>query len=89
MLGDAMPGQDPMPAGLTYYVDDGPAVDATFQRALDAGATAVSPPEEMFYGYRSGTVQDAGGNRWTIAAVVEQVSPEELQRRMQAMTSEE
>jgi PhnB protein len=85
MFGDAMPGYDPMPASLSYYVDDGKAVDATYKKALDAGATSVMPPKDQFYGYRSATVKDVGGNKWTICAVVEQVSPEEIQRRMASM----
>ena len=49
------------------------------------GATSVTEPADQFYGYRNATVRDAGGNQWTICAIVEQVPPEEIQRRMEQM----
>jgi PhnB protein len=85
MFGDAGPHMPAMPASLAFYVDDGPAVDRTYQKALESGATSEMPPQNMFYGYRTATVRDAGGNKWSICAVVEQLSQEEIQRRMADM----
>ena len=84
MLGEAAPdqGHDAMPASLALYVDTGDDVDATYKRALAAGATSAMEPKNQFYGYRSATVRDVGGNRWTICAVVELLTKEEIERRM-------
>jgi PhnB protein len=84
MLGEAQPDAEhgAMPAMLSLYVDTGAEVDATYRRALDAGAKSVTEPQNQFYGYRSATVQDPGGNRWTVCAIVEELTPAQIQERM-------
>ena len=82
MCGEPTEGWETMPAVLSLYVADGKAVDATYRRALEAGATPVNEPEDQPWGYRAGTVKDPGGNRWTICAVIEVVSHDEILRRM-------
>jgi PhnB protein len=68
--------------GIALYVENS---DAVFARAVEAGATVVKPMENQFYGDRSGTVLDPFGHLWTIGTHVEDVSPEEMERRMEAM----
>jgi len=70
------------PVSLLVYVPD---VDAAFARAVAAGATAQRPVADQFYGDRSGTLVDPFGHVWSIATHKEDVSAEEMSRRMQAM----
>src|SRR5688572_10284097 len=85
MCGEPSKGWDPMPAAFSFYVADGKAVDATYKSALEAGATSLSEPQNQPWGYRSATVKDSGGNRWTICSVVEIVSRDEIMKRMAKM----
>ncbi|MGH2583838.1 MAG: VOC family protein [Dehalococcoidia bacterium] len=62
------------------YVED---VDAAFQRAVDAGATVTRPLENRFYGDRTGVIVDPFGHEWSLATHIEDVSPEEMEKRMQ------
>ncbi len=66
------------PVTISVYVDD---VDAVFERAVAAGAKPLRPVETQFYGDRSGQFEDPFGHRWSVASHVEDVSPEEMERR--------
>ncbi len=88
MLGDASveAGSHPvMPAMLSLYVDTGADVDVTYGKALANGAKSLRAPENQFYGYRSATVEDVGGNHWTICSVVEELTKEQIEQRMASM----
>ena len=65
--------------GIMIYVDD---VDTTFKQALDAGGTEMKPLQDQFYGDRSGTLTDPFGHVWTVATHKEDVSPEEIEKRL-------
>ena len=67
------------PAYLFIYVDD---VDAVIARAVELGATEQRPAQDQFYGDRDGHIIDPFGHAWTIASHVEDVTPEEMVRRM-------
>ncbi len=70
------------PITVMIYVDD---VDAVYQAAVDAGATADRPVEDQFYGDRAGQLIDPFGHKWFVASHTEDLSPEEMQKRMPAM----
>lgn len=59
-------------------------VEAAFARAVDAGATVVIPLNTQFYGHRDGRLRDPFGHEWLLSQKVEEVTPEEMQRRWDA-----
>jgi PhnB protein len=69
------------PVSLLLYTPD---VDETVERAVKAGAKLFMPVENKFYGDRMGGLQDPFGHLWHVATHVEDVSPEELERRAAA-----
>lgn len=82
MIGDARPDAPEMLGQLYLYVED---CDRLYRQAVAAGATSVRELADQFYGDRSGTVKDSFGNIWSVATHIEDVSSEEVTRRMQAM----
>lgn len=81
MLGGARGEWTARPGNFYLYVED---VDAVYKRAIAAGGKSLSEPANQFYGDRHGGVQDSQGNTWWIATHIEDVSPEELERRAKA-----
>lgn len=66
------------PVTIHLHVDD---ADELIRRAVAAGAEVTRPPTDAFYGERSGVIRDPFGHRWMIGHHIEDVSPEEMQRR--------
>ena len=85
MMGEATAQWKPMPGTIYLYVDD---TDTTYKRALQAGATSLMAPADQFYGDRNAGVKDASGNVWWIATHKEDVSREELTKRMKASSKQ-
>lgn len=72
-------------SSLMIYLPD---VDAAYARAIEAGATQDRPVQDQFYGDRSGSIFDPFGHQWSLATHVEDVPPEEMERRMADMSHE-
>ena len=93
MLADEFPEYGiagPLTAGSTtvtihLHVDD---ADALIARAAEAGAEVLRPAQDHFYGERSGTVRDPFGHRWNIGHHLEDVAPDEMQRRYDRVGNE-
>jgi PhnB protein len=79
MIADAGGEYPSRPTTLMLYV---PNVDEVYRRALGAGGKSQREPADQFYGDRSAGVSDPAGNQWWIATHVEDVPPEEMQRRV-------
>lgn len=77
-------GEGGYSATMHLHVED---ADAVIARAVAAGATLLMAPSNAFYGERSGAIRDPFGHRWNIGHSIEDVSPEEMQRRYTAMLS--
>lgn len=66
------------PVTISVYVED---VDGVFDKAVKAGANALRPVENQFYGDRTGQFEDPFGHRWSVATRVEDVPPDEMAKR--------
>jgi PhnB protein len=76
---DALKGSS---IALHVYVED---VDGRFDQAITAGAKAIQPVQDQFYGDRTGTLEDPFGHVWFLATHKEDLSPEEIDKRAEAM----
>ena len=94
MLADEFPEMDKIgpiarggpTSGMMIYVED---VDAAFAIAVAAGGEVTRPVEDQFYGDRCGAVKDPFGHEWTISTHIEDVSSEEMNKRMEAIMAGE
>lgn len=93
MLGEEMPemgAKGPKalggsPVSLYVYVEN---VDAAWDRAIKAGATSVMPLADMFWGDRTGWLEDPFGHKWALAQHVKDLTPEEIQKGQEAFFAE-
>jgi len=72
--------------GLYVYVDD---VDRMYSQSVAAGAKSINPVEDQFYGDRIGTIEDPYGHRWFIATHKEDLTPEEINKRVEDLFEQE
>lgn len=87
MIGEPMAEFGAMPSSIYLYVEE---CDVVYGRAIEAGATSVMQPTDMTHaGERYGGVKDPSGNLWWIATHIEDVSPEEQARRVEALTMQQ
>jgi PhnB protein len=93
MLGDEMPEQGARsprsyggtPVSFFIYREN---VDAAWKQAVDAGAKEIMPLQDMFWGDRTGCLEDPFGHRWWLAQHIEDLTPEEIKRNAEAFFSQ-
>jgi uncharacterized glyoxalase superfamily protein PhnB len=78
-------GGTPSQSSMWLYVAD---ADASFKRAVDAGAKPAMPPADMFWGDRMGQVVDPFGQKWTIATRTKEMTPEETKAAADAFIAQ-
>jgi PhnB protein len=71
------------PVTISLYLED---VDGVFKKAIAEGATELRPPSDQFYGDRTAQFEDPWGHRWNVGTHVEDVPPDEMEKRAQAMS---
>jgi PhnB protein len=71
------------PVTISLYLED---VDGVFKKAIAEGATELRPPTDQFYGDRTAQFEDPWGHRWNVGTHVEDVPPDEMEKRAQAMS---
>jgi PhnB protein len=92
MLNDEFPDHDNLgpkarggtSVGLIIYTED---VDSAFRRAIEAGGTETMAVADQFWGDRMGSLKDPFGHKWSIATHTEDVSPEQMQQRLQEFSA--
>jgi PhnB protein len=94
MLNDEFPERDNLApnarggtsVGFIIYTSD---VDSAFRKAIDAGGQETMAVEDQFWGDRMGSLTDPFGHKWSIATHTEDVSPEDMQRRLQEFSAKQ
>ena len=71
------------PVTISLYLED---VDGVFNKAIAEGATELRPPSDQFYGDRTAQFEDPWGHRWNVGTHVEDVPPDEMEKRAKAMS---
>jgi PhnB protein len=75
-------GGERSPVSIHLYVEN---ADEAYKKSLAAGATSLREPEDQFYGERKAQVRDSSGHCWDISMQIEDVSPDEVQKRFKAL----